>query len=105
MIIDNILSLMKFCSFILVISSINGIRYFFLKSKLKLVYQEHREETQKAIRCDKIKVSSFIREPLETGNVTLDLLLFKMHRSIMWCISLLFFYPVAVIVVYLLLCL
>jgi hypothetical protein len=94
---ENILSLLKFCSFILVISSINGIRYFFLKRKLKFIYQEYREEIHKAIRCDKIKVSSFVREPSETGNVMLDVLLFKMHRSIMWCILLLFFYPVVVL--------
>jgi hypothetical protein len=100
---DNILQLMQFCSFILVISFINGIRYFFLKRKLQLLYQEHREEIQKAIGYDKIKISSFIREPSETGNNTLDLLLFKTHRSVMWCISFLMFYPVSVIGVYLLL--
>jgi hypothetical protein len=98
---ENILSLLKFCSFILVISSINGIRYFFLKRKLKFIYQEYRGEIQKAIGCDKIKVSSFIREPSETGNVMLDLLLFKTHRSVMWCILLLFFYLVSVIFLYL----
>jgi hypothetical protein len=100
---DNILQLMQFCSFILAISFINGIRYLFLKRKLKLLYQEHREEIQKAIGYDKIKISSFIREPSETGNNTLDLLLFKTHRSVMWCISFLMFYPVSVIGVYLLL--
>ena len=101
--IDNILPLMKLCSFILVISFINGIRYFFLKRNLKFLYQEHREEIQKAIGYDKIKVSSLLREPSETGNIMLDLLLFKAHRSVMWCILLLFFYPCAIIVVYLLL--
>jgi len=38
----DILSLMKFCSFILVISFINGIRYLFLKRKLKSIYQQYR---------------------------------------------------------------
>jgi len=94
---------MKFCSFILVISAINGIYYLFLKKKLRLICHEHIEEIQKAIGCDKIKVASFIREPIETGNDTLDLLLFKIHRSAMWFILLLLFYPVAVITVYLLL--
>ena len=98
---NNILPLLKFCSVFLVISFINGARYLFLKRKLELIYKEHKEEIHKAIRCDKIKVSSFVREPSETGNVVLDLLLFKMHRSVMWCISLLFFYPVSVLFLFL----
>jgi hypothetical protein len=80
---NNILSLLKFCSWILVISFINGIRYFFLRRKLKLIYEEHKEEIHKAIRCDEVKISVFFREPLETGNDMLDLLLFKIHRSAM----------------------
>jgi hypothetical protein len=95
--IDNIVPLLKFCSWVLVISLINGVRYVFLKRELKLIYEKHKEEIHKAIGCDKIKISSFIKEPSETGDVILDLLLFKMHRSVMWCILLMVFYPVCVL--------
>ncbi len=98
---DTILPTLKFCSWILVISFINGIRYLFLKRKLKLIYEEHREEIHKAIRCNKIKFSALFIEPMETGNDTLDLLLFKIHRSALWFIGLLFFYGICVIFVYL----
>lgn len=101
--IDTILPLLKFCSWILAISFINGARYLFLKRKLKLIYEEHKEEIHKAIRCNKIKFSALFIEPLETGNDVLDLLLFKVHRSAMWFLLLLIFYPVSVVVVYLLL--
>jgi len=100
---DTILPLLKFFSWILVISFINGARYLFLKRKLKLIYEEHKEEIHKAIRCNKIKFSALFMEPLETGNDVLDLLLFKIHRSAMWFLLLLIFYPVSVVVVYLLL--
>jgi hypothetical protein len=101
--IDTIVPLLKFCSWVLVISFINGIRYIFLKRKLKLIYEEHKKEIHKAIRCNKIKLPVFFIEPLETGNDMLDLLLFKIHRSVLWFIGLLFFYPVSVVVIYLLL--
>ena len=101
--IDTILPLLKFFSWFLVISFINGARYLFLKRKLKLIYEEHKEEIHKAIRCNKIKFSALFMEPLETGNDVLDLLLFKIHRSAMWFLLLLIFYPVSVVVVYLLL--
>jgi uncharacterized membrane protein len=101
--IGNILPLMKLCSFILVISALNGIYYLLLKKRLILMCQKDSEEVHKAIGCEKVKMISFIREPSETGNNTLDLLLFKTHRSVMWCISFLMFYPVSVIGVYLLL--
>jgi hypothetical protein len=100
---DTILLLLELGSFALVISFINGIRYIFLKRKLKLIYEEHKEEIYKAIRCYKIKLSVFFVEPLETGNNTLDVLLFKIHRSVLWFVVLLLFYPVSVIVTYLLL--
>ena len=99
----DIVPLLELCSFALVISFINGIQYIFLKRKLKLVYEEYKEEIHEAIRCDKIKFSALFIEPLETGNDTLDLLLFKTHRSAMWFMGFLIFYPVYVIVVYLLL--
>lgn len=99
--IDNIVPLLKFCSWVLVISLINGVRYVFLKRELKLIYEKHKEEIHKAIGYDKIKISSFIKEPSETGDVMLDLLLFKMHRSIMWCILLICFYPVCVLFLFL----
>jgi len=99
--IDTILPLLKFCSWVLVISFINGARYLFLKGKLKLIYEEHREEIHKAIRRNKITFSALFIEPLETGNDTLDLLLFKIHRSAMWFLLLLIFYPVSVIFLYL----
>ena len=101
--IGNILPLLKFCSIFLVISFINGARYLFLKRKLKLIYGEHKEEIHKAIRCDKIKFSALLIEPLETGNDILDLLLFKIHRSAKWFIGLLFFYVVGVTFFYLVL--
>ncbi len=102
--IDTILPLLKLGSFTLVISFINGIRYLFLKRKLKLIYYEkYKEEIHKAIRCNKIKFSTLFIEPLETGNDMLDLLLFKIHRSAMWFLLLLIFYPVFVVVAYLLL--
>jgi hypothetical protein len=101
--IREILLLMGLLFFILVISFINGIRYILLKRKLKLMYIEHREEIQKAIGSDRIKISSLIKEPFETGNIMLDLLLFKLHRSVKLCILWLFFYPIAVISVYFLL--
>ena len=99
----NILPLLKFCSWILVISFINGVRYLFLKKKLNLVYGEYKEEIHKAIRCDKIKFSALILEPQETGNDVLDLLLFKIHRSAKWFIGLLLFYGVSVTFFYLVL--
>lgn len=99
--IDTIFPTLKFFSWVLVISFINGARYLFLKRKLKLIYEEHRGEIQKAIRCNKIKFSAFFLEPLETGNDTLDLLLFKTHRSAMWFVLFLIFYGVCVIFVYL----
>jgi len=101
--LGNILSLMKFCSVFLVISFINGVRYLFLKRKLKLIYGEYKEEIHKAIRCDKIKFSALFIEPLETGNDMLDLLLFKIHRSAMWFVLLLFFYGISVVFLYLVL--
>ena len=102
--INTILPILKFCSWILVISFINGIRYLFLKRKLELIYyEEYKEEIHKAIRCNKIKFSTLFIEPLETGNDMLDLLLFKIHRSAMWFLLLLIFYPISVIVAYLLL--
>ena len=101
--IDAIVPLLKFCSWVLVISFINGVRCLFLKRKLKLIYEEYEEEIHKAIRRNKIKISVFFLEPLETGNDMLDLLLFKIHRSVLCFIGLLFFYPVSVIIVYLLL--
>lgn len=100
---DTILPLLELGSFVLVISFINGIRYLFLKRKLKLIYEEYKEEIHKAIRCNKIKFSTLFIEPLETGNDMLDLLLFKIHRSAMWFLLLLIFYPVSVVVAYLLL--
>jgi len=101
--IDTILPLLELGAFALVISFINGIRYIFLKRKLKLIYEEYKEEIHKAIRCDKIKFSAFSKEPLETGNDMLDLLLFKIHRSAMWFVLLLFFYLFSVVSLYLLL--
>ena len=101
--LGNILPILKFCSWVLVISFINGIRYLFLKRKLKLMYGEYKEEIHKAIRCDKMKFSALLVEPLETGNDMLDLLLFKIHRSAMWFIGLLFFYGASVAFFYLVL--
>jgi hypothetical protein len=95
--IDFILPILKMCSWILVISFINGVRYLFLKGKLKLIYEEYREEIHKAIRCDKIKFSALFIEPMETGNDTLDLLLFKIHRSAVWFVLLLLLYVIGVI--------
>ena len=100
--IDTILSILKFCSWILVISFINGIRYLFLKRKLKLIYEEYEEEIHRAIRCNRIKFSALFVEPLETGNDMLDLLLFKMHRSAMWFVLWLFFYLISIVSLYLL---
>lgn len=101
--IDTILPLLKFFSWILVISFINGARYLFLKRKLKLIYEEHKEEIHKAIRRNKIKFSALFMEPLETGNDVLGLLLFKIHRSAMWFILLLIFYGVSILFFYLVL--
>ena len=94
---DTILPILKFCSWILVISFINGVRYLFLKKKLNLIYEEYKEEIHKAIRCNKIKFSALFIKPLETGNDMLDLLLFKIHRSAMWFVLLLLFYVTGVI--------
>jgi hypothetical protein len=101
--IGNILSTMKFCSIFLIISFINGIRYLCLKRRLKLIYGEYEEKIHTSIKCEKIKFSAFLTEPLETGNDMLDLLLFKIHRSAMWFILLLFFYVVSVAFSYLVL--
>ena len=49
---------------------------------------------------DKIKFSTFLMEPQETGNDTLDLLLFKIHRSAMWSVAFLIFYPVSIVFLY-----
>lgn len=91
---------MKFCSWILVISFINGIRYVFFKRRLKLIYEEHKEDIHKAIRCDEIKFSALFIEPLETGNDTLDLLLFKIHRSAKFFVGLFVFYWIGVVFFY-----
>jgi hypothetical protein len=99
--IGNILPILKFCSWILVISLINGVRYLFLKKKLNLICEEYNEEIHKAIRCNKMKFSAFLIEPLETGNDMLDLLLFKIHRSAMWFVLLLIFYVISVVSLYL----
>ncbi len=88
---------LKFCSWVLVISSINFFRYLYFKNRLNDIYAEHKEGIHKAIRCDEIKFSSFLQEPLETGNDMLDLLLFKIHRSAMWSVLLLFFYIISVL--------
>ena len=98
--IEKILPILKFCSMFLAISFINGIRYVFFKRKLKLIYEEYKEDIHKAIRCDKIKFSVFLMEPLETGNDMLDLLLFKIHRSAKWFICLFVFYWIGVAFVY-----
>jgi len=95
--IDAIVPLLKFCSWILVISFINGFRYLLLNRKLKLIYEQDKEEIHKAIRCDKVKFSAFLKEPLESGNDMLDLLLFKIHRSAMWFVLWLLFYVTGVI--------
>jgi len=94
------LSSLKFCSMFLVISLVNGGRYLFLKRKLQRVYVEHKEEILKAIKGNKVKFSSFLVEPTETGDDMLDLLLFKIHRSALWFMGLLIFYPVAVFFLY-----
>ena len=100
--LETVLPLLEISSFVLVIGFINGARYLFLKRKLKLIYYEkYKEEIHKAIRCNKIKFSTLFIEPLETGNDMLDLLLFKIHRSAMWFILLLCFYPVSVVFLYL----
>ncbi len=97
---SDFFKLLIFCSWILVISLINGIQYFFLKRKLKLIYEEHKEEIYKAIRCNNITFLTFYKkEPLETGNDMLDLLLFKIHRSAMWFILSLFFYITSIVFV------
>jgi len=94
---DTILSTLKFFSWILAISFINGVRYLFLKKKLKLIYEQDKEDIHKAIRCDKVKFSAFLKEPIESGNDMLDLLLFKIHRSALWFVLWLFFYVTGVI--------
>jgi hypothetical protein len=99
--IGNIISTMKFCSIFLIISFINGGRYLFLKRRLKLIYGEYEEQIHKAIRGETIKFSTFLKEPLETGNDVLDLLLFKIHRSTQWFITLIFFYVISVAFFYL----
>lgn len=94
--IDRILPLMKFCSVFLVISLVHGVRYIFFRRKLKLIYEEHKEDIHKAIRCDKMRFSVFLIEPLDTGNDMLDLLLFKIYSSAKWFLSLFFFYWIGV---------
>ncbi len=93
---DNILSIMKFCSIFLAIGFINGGRYLFFKRKLKLIYEERKEEINKAIRGEKMKFSAFLKEPLETGDDGLDLLLYKAHSSAKWFVGLLLFYAISV---------
>lgn len=99
--IDTILTNLKLCSIFLLVSFINGVRYLFLKRKLKLRYEEHKEEIHKSIKSDRINFSAFLKEPLETGDDVLDLLLFQIHRSALWFTGLFLFYPVSVIFVYL----
>lgn len=99
---DTVVPLLKFCSWVLVISFINGVRYLFLKRKLKFIYKEYKEEIHKAIRCNQIRFSALFIEPLETGNDMLDLLLFKIHRSAMWFVLLLIFYLISVVSLYVL---
>ncbi len=97
----DILPILKFCSIFLAISFINGGRYLFFRKKLKLIYEEHKAEIDKAIRSDKIKFSVFLIEPLATGDDMLDLLLFKIHSSAKWFVGLLFFYAMSVAFFYL----
>lgn len=98
---DKIVVSLKFCSVFLMISLINWMRYFLLKRKIELIYKKDEEQICKAIRCNKIKFPAFLSEPLEAGDSTLDLLLFKIHRSVVYFIGLLFFYGIAVIFAYL----
>ncbi len=101
--LDRIIPLLELCSMFLVFSFINGVRYIYFIRKLKLINEEFEEEMYKAIKNNKIKFTAFFVEPIETGVDKLDLLLFKIHRSAMWCILLLIFYPVSVIFMSLLL--
>jgi len=101
--IDTILPILELGSLLLVISFINGVRYFFLKRKLKLIYEEYKEEIHKSVESDKMNFSAFLRKPSETENDMLDLLLFQTHRSALWFIGFLLFYPVSVIFLYLVL--
>jgi len=81
---DTILGIAAFCSWTLVISVVHSIRYVFLKRQLKLVYAEHKEEIHEAIRANRLRFSAFLIEPQETGDDVIDVLLFKLHRSVMW---------------------
>ena len=98
--IDKILPLMKFCSMFLVISLIHGIRYVYFKRKLNLIYEDYKDDIHKAIRSEEIKFAVFMIEPLETGDDMLDLLLFQIHRSAKWFISIFIFYWIGVAFLY-----
>lgn len=100
-IIDTIFPILVVCSIFLVMSLVNWARYLFLKRKLQFIYEEYKEEIHKAIRCNKIKFSALFKEPLETGNDMLDLLLFKTHRSALFFVTPLFVYVISVISLYL----
>ena len=89
---DTLFFIMIFCSWILAISFFNGVHYFLLIRKLKPVYDEYKREIHEAVRCDKLTVSAFFREPTEIGDDKLDLLLFKIHRAAMWFVLHLIFY-------------
>jgi hypothetical protein len=98
--IGSILPVLKFLSASLAISLICRLRYILLRRQLRKTYAEHKDEILEAIKGNELKFSSFLVEPTETGNNMLDLLLFKIHRSAMWFMVLLFFYGFSVISLY-----
>lgn len=89
---DIILGILAICSWVLVISVIYIIRYILLKRELKLVYEEYEEKIHEALRGNRIRFSAFFLEPQESGDGKIDLLLFKLHRSVMWAVLLIIFY-------------
>lgn len=94
---DVILGILAICSWALAISVIYIIRYILLKRKLKLVYEEYEVKIHEALRGRRIRFSSFFVEPQESGDAMIDLLLFKLHRSVMHAVSLIIFYLLSVV--------
>ena len=98
----TILQIMKFLSFILLIGFFNIFRHILFRRKLWDCYEENKEEILKAIRSDKLNYYVFFKEPRETGNNQLDLLLFKIHRTAIWFMLSIILYAVSVCFIYLL---
>jgi hypothetical protein len=94
---QNFIDILKFNLFILVLAVFHGCRYFLFRKKVIDSLDSFKNEISGAIKSDKVTFWAFVRVPDLTGNDSLDLLLFKTHRSAKFTAGLLKLYPMAVL--------